>query len=366
MANQLFMIKPLTSLRFVFALMVFVSHLGFVKEKDSTLASLFNNILYEGYIGVSFFFILSGFILSYRYQNELLNGKTSKKSFYNARIARIFPLHLLTFLIAIPLTFYEFAQDKLLYSVQAFTNITLTQSFVPNRIIYYSFNSPSWSISNEMFFYLLFPLIMVFFSRYKQYLKALIPLIIILIPILSLKIPEIYHHQLFYINPLFRIVDFIIGILLYMIFKRYKEKKTHINFTYLEITTILILVLFIAFHKFIPEVSRYSYYYWIPMSLLIIVFAFQRGSLSKLLSHKVFMHLGHISFSFYLFHQLIIRYTLKINSKFFDFENDILLIVFMFIMTLLVSHFGFIWFEKPMNRYTKNLLQKLKLGFKPI
>lgn len=357
------MIKPLTSLRFVFALMVFVSHLGFVQQKDSYLASLYDAVLYEGYIGVSFFFILSGFILSYRYQNELLNGKTSKKSFYNARIARIFPLHLLTFLIAIPLTFYEFAQDKLLYSLQALTNVTLTQSFVPNRFIYFSFNSPSWSISNEMFFYLLFPLIIVFFSKSKQYVKVFIPLIIILIPVLSLIVPKIYHHQLFYINPLFRIVDFIIGILLYIVFKRYKKTKPHINFTYLEITTILLLVLFMAFHKFIPEVARYSYYYWVPMSLLIIVFAFQRGSLSKLLSHKVFIHLGHISFSFYLFHQLIIRYTLKINSKLFDFENDILLMVFMLIMTIIVSHFSFIWFEKPMNRYSKKLLQKLKLGF---
>lgn len=354
------MIKPLTSLRFIFALMVFVSHLSFIKHEDSSLAFLYNAVFYEGYIGVSFFFILSGFILTYRYQDELLNNKTSKKSFYISRIARIVPLHLLTFFIAIPLTLNEYAQSKILYTLQALTNITLTQSFVPNRFIYYSFNSPSWSISDEMFFYLLFPLIILLISKSKQLAKVLIPLIIILIPVLSLIVPETYHHQLFYINPLFRLVDFIIGILLYIGFKLFKETKTLINFTFLEILTILLLVVCITFHKSIPEVARYSYYYWVPMGLTIFVFAFQKGKISKLLSNKNLMHLGHISFGFYLFHQLVIRYVLKINTKFFNCENDLLLVFLILGITIIVSHFSYIWFEKPMNKYTKVLLQKLK------
>jgi len=60
------MIKPLTSFRFFAALFVFLSHLSLFKEFEET-EWLFENILYEGYLGVTFFFILSGFILTFNY-----------------------------------------------------------------------------------------------------------------------------------------------------------------------------------------------------------------------------------------------------------------------------------------------------------
>ena len=54
----------------------------------------------EGFVGVSFFFILSGFIIAYNYEEKLLEKITTKRTFWVARIARIYPLHLLTLLIA--------------------------------------------------------------------------------------------------------------------------------------------------------------------------------------------------------------------------------------------------------------------------
>ena len=54
----------------------------------------------EGFVGVSFFFVLSGFIIAYNYQEKLLTKTTTKRTFWVARIARIYPLHLLTLLIA--------------------------------------------------------------------------------------------------------------------------------------------------------------------------------------------------------------------------------------------------------------------------
>lgn len=56
-------IKPLTSFRFVFAILVFASHLDFVRNASSEMMWLFDNVFYEGYIGVTFFFVLSGFKL---------------------------------------------------------------------------------------------------------------------------------------------------------------------------------------------------------------------------------------------------------------------------------------------------------------
>ncbi len=89
------MIHTLTSLRIFFALMVFGAHCYVL---DSSFDAHFFK---EGFVGVSFFFVLSGFIIAYNYQEKLLVKSTAKRTFWIARIARIYPLHLLTLLIAV-------------------------------------------------------------------------------------------------------------------------------------------------------------------------------------------------------------------------------------------------------------------------
>lgn len=86
------MINTLTSLRFFFALMVFGAHCYVVDSGFST------HVFKEGFVGVSFFFILSGFIIAYNYQKRMEERKVSKRQFWVARIARIYPLHVLTLL----------------------------------------------------------------------------------------------------------------------------------------------------------------------------------------------------------------------------------------------------------------------------
>ena len=88
------MINTLTSLRIFFALMVFGAHCYVL---DTSFDAHFFK---EGFVGVSFFFVLSGFIIAYNYQEKLLTKATTKRTFWVARIARIYPLHLLTLLIA--------------------------------------------------------------------------------------------------------------------------------------------------------------------------------------------------------------------------------------------------------------------------
>lgn len=88
------MINTLTSLRILFALMVFGAHCYVLDPSFDT------HFFKEGFVGVSFFFILSGFIIAYNYEEKLLEKITTKRTFWVARIARIYPLHLLTLLIA--------------------------------------------------------------------------------------------------------------------------------------------------------------------------------------------------------------------------------------------------------------------------
>ncbi len=280
-------------------------------------------------------------------------------SFYKSRFARIYPLHFLTFFIA--LVFLQRPQLSIDYIAKMFTNITLLQSFVPSSEFYFSFNSPSWSISDEMFFYLLFPFLIYFlFKREKIFYVCFLLAVIILI-IFTFKITnEKQQHFLFYINPVVRIIDFILGIILYYVSFNIKEiifkLKIHKYNNFIEITSILIFVFFYLYSIYIPKIYRYSFWYWIPMCVVILVFYVSKnGIISKFLSRKYFVLLGEISFAFYLFHQLIGRiyeaFLNKIscsNPYFIDF----LLILF---ITLFISSFSFKYFEMPINKKIKNI-----------
>ena len=101
-------IESLTSLRFFAALLVLLNHCEFLRHSDSVLLSnLFNYIFSQGHIAITFFFILSGFIMSLSYSDRINNKKVSYIQFYIARISKLYPLHLLTFFLALPLVIYS-------------------------------------------------------------------------------------------------------------------------------------------------------------------------------------------------------------------------------------------------------------------
>lgn len=101
------MIDTLTSLRLIFALMVFGAHCYVVDDFFDV------HFFKEGFVGVSFFFVLSGFIIAYNYQEKLQTGEVSRRTFWVARIARVYPLHWLTLCIAVVLGNYVTASGYL-------------------------------------------------------------------------------------------------------------------------------------------------------------------------------------------------------------------------------------------------------------
>ena len=354
------MIKPLTSLRFVFALMIFAHHISFVQNGSSSILGwLYEKILWQGNIGVSFFFILSGFILAYNYQERIIQKKVSLRKFYLARIARIYPLHVLTLICSIPIVYPDLVQNGFLNNLgKTAVNLTLTQSFFPKMDVVFSFNSVSWSISNEMFFYYLFPFIigLIAFLLKKKGLYILF-LTIGLISFLPIMVPEEHHYWMFNINPLFRVWDFIIGIILFNIFSKYKETLNLLNFNIIEPIMIILFAVFFMFYNYIPDVYRYSMYYWIPMSLVVMTFAFQKGWISTILSNKYLVKLGEISFGFYMIHQLVIKYLLK----YYKIENDYLSLLLMISCSLILSIISYKYFERPANKFIKSRFGKREL-----
>lgn len=352
------MIKPLTSLRFFFAFMVFVSHLWFLQDESPFLKHLYDDIFYEGYVGVSFFFILSGFVLGYNYHDRILSGETKFSQFWLARFARIYPLHFLTLMISVPLSF---TGDAVEWITRFVLNIFLIQSFIPSDTVYFYFNSVSWSISDEWFFYLMFPFL-VFLLLRRKYIWMTVAMLLA-IPFLLLLVKEGYHEKYFYINPLLRIGDFIIGKLLYRVYKKRKDIEVLNNRTtasVAEIASILVLAVFFYYHNSIPQGFRYSCYYWPPMILLIYTFSYSKGIVSDLLSNRLLVYLGEISFGFYMIHMLVIRYyqylPLKIPILANIFPAHDLKAYLIFFISLAASMATYKWYEVPLNKYIKRRL----------
>ena len=154
--NEATHIKPLTAVRFFAALWVVLFHYWpkLAGAGESTFVS-------RGYLGVELFFVLSGFILCHVYLPAMEGERFKYGSFLWARIARVYPLHIVTLVgvgaLALGATVAGFGIDPAILSWSSLpANLLMVQAWglAPEA----GWNHPSWSISAEWFAYLTFPL----------------------------------------------------------------------------------------------------------------------------------------------------------------------------------------------------------------
>jgi len=157
-------IPPLTSLRFFAAALVVAFH--YDPNRFTALPGFFQSWLETGYEAVTFFFILSGFILSYVYADADFSRRANLRAFFIARFGRLAPAYFLALLVALPLfainALDEDAgplRDTIAHGVLV---LTALQSWWPPAAV--AWNPPAWSMSVEWFLYAAFPLAL-FLSR---------------------------------------------------------------------------------------------------------------------------------------------------------------------------------------------------------
>jgi peptidoglycan/LPS O-acetylase OafA/YrhL len=153
-------LPKLTSLRFFAAFWV----LGFHAIPRRGPVDAWTAFWNRGWIGVTFFFVLSGFILTYTYGREA--SRLDARRFWVARFARVYPLYLFAMLFAVPqlLHFLRVAGesgtplDPGHVAGVVMTSLAMLQSWFGQLVCVW--NCPSWSLSDEAFFYALFPLVL--------------------------------------------------------------------------------------------------------------------------------------------------------------------------------------------------------------
>ncbi|MEI2829300.1 acyltransferase [Pseudomonas mosselii] len=317
-------LDALTSLRFFAAAMIVLTHAhpifgSFGIAEAAPLGQ-----------GVSFFFVLSGFILAYNYREFSRNGSISR--FLVARFARVWPLHLVTCIIWIGLIFHF---DRNTYfggesgTARLITNLLLIQSWIPYKLWSLSFNGVAWSISNEMFFYLMFPMLLGLWS--KHWAKVFFIATALIIGFIwtgnemSLKSSDAYNGVsllgTIYFNPLVRIFEFIFGIFLAKLFMTplvHDFKTSTLGWLYLELMSIGLVIcamLLTGNPSRIADIfgTAAGYYFqregiWLIWGLLIITFALSQGPIARILSTRPMVFLGEISFALYLIHAVLVQF----------------------------------------------------------
>ncbi len=153
-------LAELTSLRFFAALIVLTYHYAETFAPELRSAS---GIIAKGYLGVDFFFVLSGFILTHVYLDAARDGRFSYADFLWARFARIYPLHLVTMAAAMVVLTIAFQLGHIAHD-PVYLKVVLANAGLVHAwgvMDHFSLNAPSWSISAEWADYLLFPVFLV-------------------------------------------------------------------------------------------------------------------------------------------------------------------------------------------------------------
>jgi len=360
------MINVLTSLRFFAILLIYFHHLSFPGGL--------------GPAAVTFFFVLSGFIIAYSSGDKFSNlDFIELKRFYIKRLSKVYPLHVLTFFLSLPIVYVTHFKTNLL---SAFLNIFLLQSYLPVGIQVFSFNALAWFLSDIVFFYFLTPFLLAGLHKIRVRENRIVLLALLLLVftcealfahvVNSRMEPYSLGWWLFYISPWVRIFDYSAGLMAGLIFASIiKDSPTTLNrilFSFLEVMALAAFVGAMYYSRFISNASLLMSAYYVPFSvILVLVYSFQRGAISWLLSRTGFVYLGNLSFTFFMLHQIVILYSaIFFMSPVLSFVPDVqhlLPQLLLLINIIFLSDITFRYFEMPIG---KKILSKFMVASKNV
>tara|TARA_B100000989_G_C19528174_1_gene468100 strand:+ start:787 stop:2754 length:1968 start_codon:yes stop_codon:yes gene_type:complete len=323
------------------------------------------HIFTGGFIGVDIFFVISGYLITSIILKEIFETKNfSFLYFYERRIRRIIPVLFFIIFVSIP-----FAWNYLLPSnLESLSKSIISSIFFVSNIFFHetgliygteeSILKPflhTWSLSIEEQFYIFFPItVFLIFRFFKRFLLQLLILITLISFLFSQFISQDYISFNFY-SLTSRIWELLAGsILAFFELKKInqlKNKNLKSVMTFLGLILISLSIFF--FHDEMPHPSIYTL---IPVLgvCLIIWFGNQEYLLSEnILSSKILVNIGLISYSLYLWHYPILSFDLLGQFLFFN-NNNIYSKTLYLLLIFTLSFFTYNFIEKKLrNKETK-------------
>ena len=327
---------------------------------------LFNHKLFlGGFIGVDIFFVISGYLITSIILKELLiTGKFSFAKFYERRIRRILPALLLIMLSSLPLAWLYLLPTSL---VDFSKSILYSLGFGSNFYFHFSgeeygaisgFFKPmlhTWSLSVEEQYYILFPIILLISLRFfKNYLIIIFLIGFLLSLIIADWGSKNYPSLTFYILPT-RGWELLAGSILayYELKLGHRSQNKILNNVLPYIGLFLILISILFFNDGIRHPSLIT----LPPIIgvcLIIWFTSKKKLVTNILSSKIIVGIGLISYSLYLWHYPVFAY-----ARITDFaEGDIFRKIFIALIVIILSILSYFFVERP-ARNKKNQFKSI-------
>lgn len=322
-------LPSLTGLRFAAAMIVFLIHaqiLSYVPDGPPRIVYAFvvgfgSPGVTSGYAAVSFFFMLSGFVLTWSFRRS-----TDLASFWRKRYLRAYPSHLFVFVCAVCLSILT-GQAVGWWS---FAEASLLHSWIPDPAVFYGVNPVTWTLSCEVFFYLIFPVAYRVLARLNP--RALWPVLLalwgfaVLLPILAQLLPgqtfgdfnvlSVTQFWFVAILPISASLQFLVGILVARIVMegRWPQLPRFVAFGS--------FVLCCAASTFIPFLFSLYAITFFPLVLILGSFATADiRDVPTLFSRPAIVWLGNLTFAFYLVHELVLDYVR--NIAFFNSPSNV-------------------------------------------
>lgn len=294
----------LDSLRGICAMMVVLFHF----HANSHIENL--PLVRNSWLFVDFFFVLSGFVIAANYTTKLRNKDVSIWRFIGLRLARLYPLHLFMLgvfvatealmlavrpvLVNVDRLPFEGTRSLSLIPENAFLLQSLGRTFGLSGVE--SWNVPSWSISAEVWAYLVFAFSMIAGCRvirlYRAFAFLVIPAAIIAFNSGSINLVTN--------GGVFRcIMGFGVGTVLWQMFQRFNPGQR--NTGRWEIPVFAGMVLFVSY------APAYGVTLLAPVvfGIVLWVFSAEQGLLPRAFSAKGFLLLGVLSYSIYMVHSYL-------------------------------------------------------------
>lgn len=344
-------ILPLTGLRFIAALYVFLFHINM--RWPFSPSGILKNIVSQGAIGMSIFFVLSGFLLAYQYSGRF----DDKKNYFVRRLARIYPIYIVAALSTLPWIWGVGNGAKVLSgwdtALLVLANVFAVQAWVPHYFSLWN-NGGSWSISVEIFCYAVLPFVAPWMARLSNKKLGILAVLLYLWAVAPGQLAPFWPElslQFFYALPAFRLPEFLLGVCGFLAVQR------GFKFSRPNLVIIGVFIAFIVLIKVAKARTPFIGHNWfvVPMVLgLVLALRQSNGRASAILSSNVFVWLGKISYCFYSLQALLLFVLITYHGELVDavplLGINWVLCVSSLLALILLSVFGYHFIEEPCRR----------------
>ena len=352
-------LPSLTGMRFVAAGLVFLFHSlwqNFFVSPDAQKTT-FSLFFQGGWAGVSFFFVLSGFVLTWA-----ARPSDTAPKFWRRRFFKIYPNHLITFIAAAILL--SSVAGAAIDRKAGILNVLLLQAWHTDLNVRTNFNPVAWSLSCEALFYFSFPFLMMAINKIRPerlwFWTTISAASVIAIPTVAKLLPNsqpfpvtgFTSWEMWFVFqfPPVRMLEFIFGIFMARLVLTGQKLPLRLGGAVaLAVGSYFVAPLFGPNYRFAAVMV-------VPLGLLIAAGAVADVAKEKtFLSSRLMVWLGDVSFAFYMWHYLVLTYGHRWlgQGESWGTSRAIFSMVLLFAITLAISAATFHLVERPiMKRFS--------------